>query len=379
MTQAIVLPAVEQLHLDTSKNPSSETLVTLLKENHKSHCLLWDMGQFPINIPPENASSGVHTVHTPHLLSSMFLLGATSSKMQEVYDNESVKLIKRPPVQDRITRENWRERLGQKNFKAASEYLDFFEREVDEHKGDWREVLNQFIFSGSEPLIKGNATHDLSHPLIHLAYAYEMQSGDIAVEALTLFAIHYETFSRRYLDMPTPALIDPAKTAKSPFEALSRVRSDSRFDGLTTRPGRERLEPLFNNYEAEILEHWHSWPISDPTEQFREALDVSVALLVATKKPGEPYDFLLLHILTACHAVRVILPEIPVEWHVRLFKQWWLFAIMIYITQLRPEIKDQTIAEYDLKGRNWQSVTKQAVDSAATLDAHYVKGTILRY
>ena len=72
--------------------------------------------------------------------------------------------------------------------------------------------------------------------------------------------------------------------------------------------------------------------------------------------------------------MRVILPEIPAEWHVRLFQQWWLFAIMVYIIQVRPEIRDDTIADYDLKGRDWEWVVGQAVDSKAALDAHYVKG-----
>ena len=83
---------------------------------------------------------------------------------------------------------------------------------------------------------------------------------------------------------------------------------------------------------------------------------MSVALLVGAKKPGQPFDFIILHVLTACHAVRVILSEIPGEWHARLFQQWWLFAIMVYIIQVRPEIRDDTIADYDLKGRDWEWV-----------------------
>jgi hypothetical protein len=71
---------------------------------------------------------------------------------------------------------------------------------------------------------------------------------------------------------------------------------------------------LLANYKSAILEYWRdSWPTINPTEQFREALDVSVALLVGTKKPGQSFDFIILHVLTACHAVRVKLPELPAE------------------------------------------------------------------
>lgn len=50
------------------------------------------------------------------------------------------------------------------------------------------------MFARPDPLISGNSTHDLYHPLIRLAYAYEIQSKEIAMEALTLAAIHYESF-----------------------------------------------------------------------------------------------------------------------------------------------------------------------------------------
>jgi hypothetical protein len=46
---------------------------------------------------------------------------------------------------------------------------------------------------------------------------------------------------------------------------------------------------------------------------------------------------------------------------------------MVYIIQVRPEIRGDTIADYNLNGRDWEWVERQVVDSKATLDAHYVK------
>lgn len=170
------------------------------------------------------------------------------------------------------------------------------------------------MFSGPDLLIKGNSTHDLCHPLIHLAYAYEIQSKEIATGALTLAAIHHESFTHRFPDKGAPSSRDPSKAARSPFGVLSRIRSDGRLDSFTKTPGRERLEPFLANYESVIQEYWRdSWPTTNPTEQFREALDASVALLVGTKKPEQSFGFIILHVLTACHAVRVILPELSAE------------------------------------------------------------------
>ena len=46
---------------------------------------------------------------------------------------------------------------------------------------------------------------------------------------------------------------------------------------------------------------------------------------------------------------------------------------LVYIIQVRPEIRGDTIADYNLNGRDWEWLVRQAVDSKATLDAHYVK------
>jgi hypothetical protein len=85
------------------------------------------------------------------------------------------------------------------------------------------------------------------------------------MEALTLAAIHQESFPRRFLDISTPSSRDPSKTAKSPFEVLSCIHSDNRSDSFAKTPRRERLEPLLANYEFAILEYWRGfWPITNP-------------------------------------------------------------------------------------------------------------------
>ena len=63
------------------------------------------------------------------------------------------------------------------------------------------------------------------------------------------------------------------------------------------------------------------------------------------------YDFFYVHLLTTSHAVRIILPLIPAEYHVRLVREWWLLVIAIYIAQLRPKIDKQRITDFDVKGK----------------------------
>lgn len=109
------------------------------------------------------------------------------------------------------------------------------------------------MFSGPDPLIRGNSTHDLCHPLIHLTYAYEIQSKEIATKALTFAAIHHESFTHRFPNKGAPSSRDHSKAAKSPFGVLSRIHSDG------------RLEPLLANYKSVILEYWRDyWPTTNP-------------------------------------------------------------------------------------------------------------------
>ena len=98
-----------------------------------------------------------------------------------------------------------------------------------------------------------------------------------------------------------------------------------------------------------------------------------MALLVATRESGSDYDFFLVHLLTTSHAVRIVLPLIPAKFHVSLVRQWWLLTLSYYIAQLRPLIDLDRVSKFDLKGRGWTWVDKQAIESKHAIDPHYVK------
>jgi hypothetical protein len=210
-----------------------------------------------------------------------------------------------------------------------------------------------------------------------LGYAYEFDSREIAMEALGLAATQYN-FLHKYLD-------DSSYTRKSPFssnsplELINKLASDNRFDGLFKEPGFANIEPLFQNHESLVLEYWNAWDLSstssaNPIEQFRESQEVAVALLVSTVRPStHAYNFFVVHLLTTSHAVRILLPLLPAKFHISLVRQWWLLTLAVYIAELRPKI-DPDYVPGDLKGKGWKYVEYQALNSAWSTDAHYVKG-----
>ena len=212
----------------------------------------------------------------------------------------------------------------------------------------------------------------MGHPLIHLGYALELSSRELAMEALGLVATSYN-FLHKYLDDPAYSKPSTYRTSL-PLDILLRVARDKRFEGLFHEPGAGNIDALFQEHESTVLEHWNSWDISNPIKQFEDSQYAATALLVSTFGRGSTkFDFFLVHLLTTSHAVRILIPFIPAQFHVMLVRQWWLLTLAVYIAQLRPPIKVENILAYELKGRDWKWVENQAVGSGRSFDAHYVK------
>lgn len=51
----------------------------------------------------------------------------------------------------------------------------------------------------------------------------------------------------------------------------------------------------------------------------------------------------------------------------------WLFFIVVYICQLRPQVHRELVDEVDLGGRDWDSVVKHALRQKGVEDTHYLK------
>lgn len=194
------------------------------------------------------------------------------------------------------------------------------------------------------------------------------------MEALGLATTSYN-FLHKYLDNPSYTKPSTYSTS-SPIEILQKVAEDERFDNLFDHQGADNIEPLFENHQAAVLEHWNAWQLPNPKKQFEDSQYAAVALLVASREHGgrRPYDFFLVHLLTTSHAVRILLPLIPAKFHVALVRQWWLLTLAVYIAQVRPKIQLKNITDYDTEGKDWAWVDKQAVEGKRSLDAHFVKG-----
>ncbi|APA14527.1 hypothetical protein SS1G_06461 [Sclerotinia sclerotiorum 1980 UF-70] len=352
-TQSITLPSVEIHDIETAPEKRPRTLKHLLKSNHINHSILYNYNRF-------------HN-HLPHHLGSAYLLGADYDQLQRVYAEESKVLEEWQDSPGEITDADWRDFLGEKVYQRA--YVDFFEDELAlKFSYDWKALVEEYLYSGEAPLVNG-LTSGLGHPLIHLGYAVELNSRELAIEALSLTSTCYN-FMHKYLDDPSYTKASTYSTT-SPLEILHKIHADSRLDGVLDEPSPSNITKLFEKHEDFILEHWNAWSITDPEKQFRDSQEAAVNLLVQTVKPGtHAYDFFVVHILTTSHAVRILLPFVPPKFQVGLIRQWWLFTIAVYCAQMRPKINEDIEQK---PGKGWKYVEDKAINGVWSTDPHYVK------
>lgn len=367
--QSIALEPVQVHSIESAPDKRPRTLKHLLRANHTNHAIVYHSLQF-------------HN-HMPHILGSAYLLGASPDQLHTIYDHESKSLEPWTDSPAEIVQDDWRDFLGDKRYQRA--YIDFFEdqivgRRLGSQSWDWKKVVDEYVWLAPDggPPLGNNLIAGLGHPLIHLGYAYELDNKQIAMEAMAMAATQYN-FMHKYLDEPEFTRPPPQGgfSSTSPLEILDRVRADSRLDGLLKKEdGFDNVDILFDKHEDLVLEYWNAWRVGDdPLKWFKESQEAATALLVATVAPGtHAYNFLLVHLLTTSHAVRVLLPLTPTKFHIPLVRQWWLLTVSTYMAELRPKIDPDYVPWPEGSSqKTWAYVEDKAVNGPWATDAHFVK------
>ncbi|KAK9800044.1 putative MGS207 protein [Seiridium cardinale] len=351
------IAAVPTYRLEEFTDEPSQTLSRLLKKNHASFAVLRDPRLLFHN-------------HIPHVLGSSYLLGATPEKLEGIFAREAKELrpIDEVDIQDGVTRENWRDFLGQKGYTVA--YMKFFDSEVKKCHGDWKAALHDYIYAGQEPLING-FSEGLGHPFIHLAYAYEFDSPEVATEALSLGCTEYDIM-HQFIDVSRP---DTSNYHTIKLEdVFRRTREDDGFKGLFELPGFNNIATILSNRESAVLRHWSGWTAQgEPIQQLEECMYAATLTLINSATSAGEYDFFLAHILTVGHALRVLFPLMPAEHQNTVMREYGLYCVLVYIAQLCPKV-DQTPLDAEVsKDCSWDLVCKQTLDSDFAYDVHFAK------
>lgn len=88
-------------------------------------------------------------------------MGATSDRLNEIYAEEAKQLEPWKDSPAEITRDDWRDFLGKRQYQRA--YVDFFEDELAlKFAYKWKDVLEEYLYSGKNPLINNLVSGRLS-------------------------------------------------------------------------------------------------------------------------------------------------------------------------------------------------------------------------
>lgn len=137
---AITLAPVQVHQIETNPDRRARCLKHLLKANHVNYSLVC------------NSLASVN--HSPHLLSSAYLLGASDVQLYKLYEAATKGLESWTPSPAEIVDLDWTEFLGDKRYQKA--YVDFFEDKLAmRFSYDWKQEAEHFLFGGEKPLIHG--------------------------------------------------------------------------------------------------------------------------------------------------------------------------------------------------------------------------------
>ena len=366
-TEGVHMKPIPVRDIETLSNNSARRVKHLLRLNHTNYSILYNSGRF-------------HN-HSPHFLAAAYLLGASAEHLDTIYDDAVSRDNLEPwtPSPHKITLDNHRDYLTKAEYQRA--WVDFFDDQIEttDHSDQWQSKVTEFLletgskdYINSEPLLYC-LTADLGHPLIHLGYAFELNSREVAIEALSLATTCYDPRLASLLTAPSPSTSTPTSDL---FEILSRVYNDKTLPKFPHPSDSNVTSILINQRHLNsIISHLNSWTIANPTVQLSQAQHHAPLILISTSPQigGHGYDFFLVHVLTTAHAVGAILPRLPAEHHATILREWLLMTLLTYTAQNRPRLDPAYVKDFELQGRGWEFVRGQALEGEHASDAHFVK------
>ena len=126
----INIQPVRTINVEVEKDRRGRSLKHLLKLNHANHAILFHDLQF-------------HN-HLPHILGSAYLLGSSNEHLDNIYDGEAEELEKWKESPGEVSRHDWQDYLGRREYQRA--FVDLFEDELVHYGYDWRKVVEQYLF-----------------------------------------------------------------------------------------------------------------------------------------------------------------------------------------------------------------------------------------
>ncbi|KAK9451287.1 uncharacterized protein V1518DRAFT_370190 [Limtongia smithiae] len=354
-------------HVNAGPQDPYTKLHQLLRANHATFAVLYNDRRF-------------HN-HVPHALGSAYMLGASAQQLVDLYEHITADLEEwKEDTPAEVTADDWRNFYGQREYQRG--YRDYFDDEVVDASYDWKKIVNKYLLADETTLLNG-LFGGLAHPLIHTAYAYELNSAEIATEALTLAATNYppythliELYLQNYDGLKSPQAVKYWE--KDPLVLLKDIRDAPELDSISIEKCNNLdVAHIAEEFEEQIVGYFFRLDTSDLDAAIYRLFHTSSLLLTATHNTGNyQFDFVLVHTLTAAHATHVLGSRLADKHKVSIVAELWLFIILAYICAQRPAVHESRVRNYDAileENRNWQFLSELALSGKMKFNEHYLK------
>lgn len=286
---------------------------------------------------------GTHN-HIPMVLIALYRLGGTSDQMNRYVERFNLSdgtAQAVDPGRDAITRGNWQDHLGRGVF---SDFVDFFD--------EWtRQTSTETVLLESLTVLMKGVCTEAYHALLRLGYALDYGSREEVVFALAYWAVEF---------YPGPDF-DINLSPVEPDALLAEIVKGA--SGLQIAPVHSIDGRLHQVYDfSEFKKSWKPVRISDSNPL--EKLSASILETFAKSQ-----HFTLLHALTSCQALRLVLPYIKDPRG--SLSGYWHSVCAAYVTVYRSrfEVGKDTVPPCDM---TWKDIFEEAASSDEALE-HKVK------
>jgi hypothetical protein len=261
---------------------------------------------------------------------ALHALGGTDAELAAFQQSYIGNLQPLPPPVDAISSESWRTHLGA--FDRYTDYLTYFQERVREDGG--ASVVDEHICELAPAIAS-----DAFHPLIRLGYGIEFDRPKEIAAALAYWAA-------TYLELPEPEPPTPGEHILMP-EALEALRREgdpgpyAASTGLITPRLLQAADyPVYHKRVGNLILY----------DDFLED-----AAQTARGLHAQLGSFATLHAVTACHALRVLVRQIP-EHRSALESPFARAFLALYISCGCP-YPDAEVA-LETEPPDWESIAK---------------------
>lgn len=300
--------------------------------------------------------NGHLTNHNKHAVIALSGLGASQERIKSFYDNYAIRtpygysLETAKMSKHVITQDNWQLYLGKRT--SFSSYCQFFDQQEKELGMD--ELLKRYV-----PILLPGWAGAFTHATIHLGWALDANSRWMTIEGLAYQAFSYvschpeKTFSAMLGGSTHPSILDSllhiaGLWERDPFEfhnwveTLCSEKNCNMSDGIHPELVRSGLQYRI----AKLLTEGHpliytssAWIEDQDISTIWEQLYYAIALLYL----AQPGDFVILHLITALHAMEQIAIRMPAKQQKYAVKCFWIGMLCILFS--RGEFPKKTALE----------------------------------